>query len=405
MPWLKNAAAFWLLAAVLGFAIAEVTMPGLMGAGRLAEYAGFGLRAWLAVLPVHLGLFALIWLVGVLRLQQDRESRILGWVVLPAVFGLFALLLGVMLGLPLPAPWTPIAGALTAPLASGVSGGWALHAGWLFALAAFTGLAAVSGRFSMARAAQETRDIEAVSTALRYGFTSYAEKLQTQSRLGVRRAPTQLPAVPGAWILLWKDVLQSQRTFRLMALLPWLSMFTAMLFLPLMPDMSSRAFVLVVWLIQIGRSAVVRLRSDLALWPLVRQLPISHGKFVLLEVGPALLLSLVASFAGLALGGAIFFPARLSLVLLIPGLAAIAAGMAALDVIRRSHTDLLLAGSVPELGAGGVFLAVLVAAVPLAIQLFVPAWFGMLLSALAGAAIGIFALFLAAYAYRRIEAF
>jgi hypothetical protein len=123
------------------------------------------------------------------------------------------------------------------------------------------------------------------------------------------------------------------------------------------------------------------------------------------EVGPALLLSLVASFAGLALGGAIFFPARLSLVLLIPGLAAIAAGMAALDVIRRSHTDLLLAGSVPELGAGGVFLAVLVAAVPLAIQLFVPAWFGMLLSALAGAAIGIFALFLAAYAYRRIEAF
>src|SRR5512140_1419204 len=93
MPWLTSGIVFWLAAIVLGFSVAEITMPGAMSAGRIFEYAGYGLRSLAVIVPIHLGLFALQWVAGILRLQKDVERRWLAWLVIPGTIAFFSFLL------------------------------------------------------------------------------------------------------------------------------------------------------------------------------------------------------------------------------------------------------------------------------------------------------------------------
>ncbi len=409
MPWFENAIPFWLVAITLGFSLAEITMPGAIGASRILEYVGYGLRAWVAILPVHLALFSLQWVVGIYRLQRDRRRRWLAAPVMAAAIVLLAFLLFFALkgGAALFVPWDAVARVLLFPVRAGFAPGSlsiALLASGLGAAAILGWMYALSGGFSLSRAAQETQEIEVISSALRFGFVTYAQELQAEQRLGVSRAPTRLPAPAGAGILVWKDILQSQRSFRLAALFNWFTLFSVMLGMPFLPDVGSRALAVGVWVILIGRVCVVRLRSDLSRWSLVRQLPISSSRFILFEMSAAYLLIIGLSWAGLACGALLSGASQVGLAAILPGIAAGAAGMAAFDVIRRSRSNLLLNGSVPEVSAGGILLGLLFAAIPLFIYTLLPGIFGGFFAAFLSLWLGYLAFNWVVHSYSRIDA-
>lgn len=205
-------------------------------------------------------------------------------------------------------------------------------------------------------------------------------------------------------MLIWKNALQSQRSFHLSSLFIWFRIFLLMLGFSFLPDWGSRALVIGYWVIQIGQVSVIRIRSDLSRWSLVRQLPISHKKFLLFDLVPAYLLSVLISLAGLVVGSAILNTSIYALATVVPGIAASVTGMAAFDVIRRSRSNLLVAGSVPEVGAGGILLGLVTAAVPMLIGIFAPGIIGVVLSALSSLGFGLLAFNLAARSYHDINA-
>ncbi len=406
MPWLKSAVPFWLLAVTLGFSVAETAMPGVMSGSRLLEYAGYGLRVWLVVFPLHLALFALQWAVGTWRLQKDAGRRWLVWLVTPASLLCFTFLLTTMWsGAGLPALCAGIGKGLLYPLQAGFAPGpfgGPLLAGWLAALAALAGMTAISGAFSLSRAAQETRVFEQIQTAHKYGFGSYAEQLRIQQDLVGRRRSSGLPAPTGAGILVWKDILQSQRTLRLGALFLWARIFLFMFVFALLPDPGSRTLALGFWVVQVAQVAVMRLRVDLAHWTLFGQLPIPRRKLLLAELSLPYLLALLVSMGGLISGALLFRKPFEGLLLLAAGMAASAAGMAAFDLTRRARSDLLMAGSAPELSAAETILALVASGLPWLVYSLAPGPFGLAVAALISLGMGAMAFHLAVRALGKI---
>lgn len=408
MPWLKSAAPFWLAAVTLGFSVADTNMPGTMDLSRILEYSGYGLRAWLAVIPIHLALFLFRWFIGIARLNGKTQRRWLAWLVMPLTVAFFTCLL-IFTHDPsaLPTgPWSGIAESILQPLQAGFSQ-TGLAAGLLStSLVALVTLAAlfwISPSFSLNRAAQETRDFEANETAAKYGLVGLIEEQRIKNRLGVNKKPTRLPTLAGAGALLWKDVLQSVRSLHLQSVLAWFSIVTAMLALPFLPDLGSRALLIAFWVIQIGRFSVVRLRNDLACWVLIRQLPFLHSRFLVFDLVAVYALSVLTSLAGLA-AHATFFQSRLDVwAAFIPGVVAGIVSMAAFDICRQSRDELLLAGIAPDLSALGSLLGVAVAAVPIVINILVPGLTGVLLATAVSLGLGGLAFYIADQAYRTIH--
>jgi hypothetical protein len=405
MPWLKSAIPFWIMAVILGFSLAEVTIPGAMGANRIFEYMGFGLRAWLAILPIHLMLFGLHWLLGVVRLSTRGNSN--RWLriavpVLALFYGILILSIG---GNVIPSV-LQIVDLILIPLRIGYAGvfNWLVWVTtWILAFLVLVILFRSAKNFSLSRAVQETGKLELISTAKQYGFTSLVEQEKMQQRLGVERKPTQLPAIAGPGVLIWKDVLQTKRTFRLTGLLTWLQIFGFLFVLPVLPDIGSRGIVIILWIIQLAQISVKRIRSDLAVWPLIRQLPISHKKFLRNDLGFTYLLAVLISLTGFLLGCVVFGMQIPGLAWLVPGMVAAISFAAVFDVIRRSRSGLLLNGSVPELSAGGILLGILFAGIPLMTYLLVSGILGMLLAIILSWGMGYLAFELVAYAYRNID--
>ena len=406
MPWFISAVPFWLAAVALGFSLAENRMPGEIAAHNIFEYAGYGIRAWIAVIPIHLALLALIWAAGIFRLHKDANRPGLAWA---ALLMLVVVLLLVIFALTpsriLPAPVLAAANLLAYPIQAGFGSGRLptapLYCG-LAALAALAGMVLVSRGFSLSRAAQETQEIDTINTAARYGLTTYARDLRARKKLGVRRAPSTIPALPGRRSLLWKDLLQSQRTVRVPSIFDWVGLLAVMLGYALLPDPGSRAFALAFWVIQVGKVSVERLRSDLSCWPVARQLPISHMDFIRFDLSLPVLLSVLLSLSGILLSTAIISARVDPLIWLVPGLALIAAGTAAHDIVRRSNSSLLLVGSVPERSAAGIALGVIFAAVPFLLHTAVPGAAGILVSALLSLGLGYLALRLTVRSYRKL---
>lgn len=407
LPWLTGAVPFWLAAAALGFAVAEVALAGELSAGRIFEYAGYGLRAWLALVPVHLGLMALQWAAGVARLRRCPSARGFAAAVFALALGLTALLLAGLLGPAALSGLAAFARRVLFPLWTGLGAGSlpaALLASGLFAAAALAVLYRAARRYSLSRAAQETQADVTLRAALRYGLTAYARDLQLRRRLGTSRQPSRLPGLRGPAALVWKDLIQSQRALKFQILLNGLSLFVLMFSLPFLPDVGSQAFALAVWVIQVSKACTARLRSDLACWPLVRQLPVTPSRFLLFDLSRAYITALAASWGGLGVFSLVFQSPLHPLAVLLPGAAAAAAGAAAFDVIRRSRSSLLVTGFVPDLSGGGVFLGIVLALAPFLLLARSPGLLWVILAALlslicAGAALG-----LAAHSYRAVAA-
>lgn len=71
--WLESALPFWAGLVTLGFSLAELGLKGQATAMDIPSYVLTGLRALGAFLPVQLGLLALLWAFGALRLSGSGE--------------------------------------------------------------------------------------------------------------------------------------------------------------------------------------------------------------------------------------------------------------------------------------------------------------------------------------------
>jgi hypothetical protein len=276
--------------------------------------------------------------------------------------------------------------------------------GWILVFILVGVLIRVSGAFSLSRAAQETQEYVTRQSMLQYGLTTAAAEKQTKERMGISQAPFRLPAPAGPEIMLWKGLLQSRRSFRFRVIFRWFSIAGLMFGLTLLPDTGSRAFAAAIWLIQLANISVVRLRSDLARWSIVRQLPIHHRKLILYELLPVFTLSAVLSAAAVIAGSVLFDASVMGLAAVVPGITAGVAGIAAYDVLRRAETHLLLNGSAPDVSALGVIAGLIFALVPLGVFFLLPGALGTILAPLLSIALGWWAFNLAVRAYRRIDA-
>lgn len=382
MPWVKSAIPFWLIAITLGFSYAELKIPGAIGANRFFEYSGFGLHAWLAVLPLHLILFVISWVIGVMRCSTKEKDH---WKCY-LVFGLLVLVFGVITFsfsnfYPSIQVWIKIiADILLSPFQIGFFPVfnwyiWLIEWGFIFLL--FFVLLRAATRFSLSRAVQETHQSEFIHRAMQYGLNQVVAEQKIQQKLGVLQKPARIPAMEGRSALLWKTLLQTWRNFQLADFFSWLQIFGLMFFFQFLPDFGSRTIVLIVWVLLTAQRVVKDLRTDLSLWPIIKQLPISSKDFLLYGYFPTFLLNIIINLVGILLGSLLFGTEELiGLLLLFPGMIAAIFFTAGFDVVRNCHTPLLLNGAVPELGAGGILLAIIFSGAPILINELVPGIWG-----------------------------
>jgi hypothetical protein len=375
--WFEPAAPFWAGAVTLSIALVDFGLGHKIGIVDLPAYIAAALVALLMISVVQIGLMALVWAAGALRLQRDRQP---GWQPGAVRLGITVIGLGLAYilmrqglgGLSQPfwqaALWPlnfPLRAAFgAAPLSIGLLGGLAWSGLGLAALAwAGAGL-------NLSRAAQETTQKEMIETAQRYGQSELARQAALTNRLGGGRPPTRLPVRPGWRMVGWKDVLQSSRAFGLSDIWGWLGLFAVGLGVCLAPDPGSRGLALAIWAVMVGQRVTARMQKDLAGWSLLRLLPFSSRRLLVAELALPWALVVLLGWVILALAGGVWLESiRLPVALLLPCLSASVSFAAAFDILRQAQSDMLLNGISPQVSSVGGLLGILCLALPLGLWL------------------------------------
>ncbi len=377
MPWFKSALAFWFLALVLGFSAAELNFAGVASSNAIFTYVGFGIRALVMIIPIHLALYVFQWIIGVLRLQKNSRKD---WIIFPALaLGLILLSVLVFSASHLSILMSPdyINGSGASPLLLDIG----------MALIMLVFLYAVSRNFNLNRAAQETSEMEMLTTAARYGFTDLVEQKRLQNRLSSKRKIALTARYKGDAALTWKNRIQAMRGWNWKQVLPLAAVFGVTLGLPLVPGFLSKLLALFFFVLQIGPIMTLRLRSDLACWPILQQLPIRKSQVLIRDIVSGMPLLLGVGLLGLVFSALVSKTFALNFLFILPGLLAILGFTAAIDIFRKSKSDLLINGTVPSVGTQGVILGVVGAVIPLGLASALNNLPGLLLSTAASFAI------------------
>ena len=355
--WLERGLGVWAGAVVIGYALLQAQFPRAMTPADLPVYLFAGARMFIIAVPLYLALLSLAWAIGAWRLRGAREPANLRWIAPVA-----ALLLAGLAYLISPGVLVFWFVPLTNPVAAGLGlSPWGIGFGVALIEAglALGALWWAARRMSLTRAAQETRDREAIQAARLSWRFDLAEDLEQKQRLRTGHPPSRLPARPGRGALAWKGVVQFTRDLRLTDALTWLSLFGLALGLLALPNWGVRAWGILFWVLLASGWMITPLRRELARWWIFRQLPFASQNSIssllalpvatiwlagLLALGAALLLRIPVTWAAIALY-LVSAP--------IVGLAA------AIDVLRRSKSQDLLVGRVPDLTILSVLLGLL----------------------------------------------
>lgn len=401
LPWLKSALLIWLSTIVIGFSVAEVAMAGSHGASSMAGYIGYGLRAWIDVIPVQLTLFSAQWILGVLRLQKDVERR---WLRLPVM--IFSSLV-LFLFLTYAAGHGPDLGFNALALVQAGFGGnnlfLSMIVNWSLAIFLIGMLYWVSGSFNLARAAQETKGIGTLEKMSQFGLTSYTDELKVRHRLGVSHAPSRIPKLKGDGALIWKELIQISRSLDFASIFNWIAILILPIAMIFIPDLGSRVFSIAFWSIQLGKLSVKRLRNDLACWQLTKQLPVSHKSLIVLDLSPGYLAAFFLCTVGFIIVAFITKSTNMGSLLLIPGIVAGVVGMAAFDVIRRSKSSYLLNGFAPQISAVGYVMGMLTAVIPVILQSVLSGFLNLILPFVTSLILGYLSFIIAIHSYKNID--
>ena len=438
------------LAIILGFSLVEGAKRGFLTTADIPLYLLSGLRSVSIIIPLQFGLLALAWTLGIIRLRRGREH---GWVRLVAP-GVGLVLIATFLatnaaGTPLlgrltQAPFAWLATPLMFPLEAALGlaaweAGTAAALGW--AVAGLLAILLTASRLNLSRAAQESQGQITLVQTLLASDARQVEVFKMRQKLGSERKPSSWLVATGwevrctkrPWLALFlKDMAQSGRSHLLSRLWSWLPSFLVGTGLVVSAGLRSQdwalsTILLAYWSLLVGNQATKRLRDDLALWSLLRQLPMRYREVVGAELTRAWVEGSLVVWFGLALGLAIlagvqavsaavaapiqtnqlfFQPSGwLILFLLAPVVVALAILGAAIDVLRQAKSSNLLAGNAPQPGALSLVLGALAGLISIGLALGLAAfntWLA-LLAPVAGALIARLYWRLAAQRYGEIK--
>ncbi|MFZ3152130.1 MAG: hypothetical protein WA116_10690 [Anaerolineaceae bacterium] len=389
LSWFGSAVFFALAFLWIGFSLAEATFATQMMSQLLPQYTWMGIRLVLIGLPIHLILFVLGWICGVWALARRKKPAAL---ILPVIAGLLligmaALTLTALISTTPPDWISQSAQVLFSPLLAGLgAGSLSLPAALTICLIAIgVGLillSASSSHFNASRAAIETQLANTIQDLTHYGQSASVENIRLKRRLGLGRTTEWQPAWTGISALVWKDVLQSWRAMTLGKFWNLLLLTSTMLSLILSPTLPLRLLSLVIWSYILSQLTVHRLRADLSLWSVMRQLPIPLEQAFAADTVGALGLSFIFSLSGLLLGNLIAPSPDWRPLLLLPGMLVAVTAMTAYDLLRKCHSENLSAGVVGNYGVLGVVLAALVAVIPIWLMSLPSKWIGLLIGLL-----------------------
>ena len=369
--WLETALPFWAIMVTLGFSMAEIGLHGDATALNIPIYVLIGLRALILFLPMQMGILALLWTVGALRLQGTNDPAWVRWsaliLALVLLGGLVVNLTTRGLGGRLDAIWKTFYWPAYYPLMAAFGQArWTtgLGLGTIWAVIGLAALWFVSKGLNLSRAAQEARGLAAQQQAIRSGAIERAQEIAARERLGIGHTPSQLPPQSGVRALPWKDTLQSLRTFRLTSLFPWLYVLISALGIALLPGWAPRSLAAAIWCIVAGQAATLRLRNDLARWSILRQLPFKADRLLIANLVAPWSLCLLLTGLGLLSSAILNGGNRIELLVLAPSTTAVVVMVAAYDVLRQCQVSSLLIGASGEVSARGALLAFISAAIP-----------------------------------------
>ena len=385
--WFTQALPFWAISVTFGFAMVEVQLAGNVTFADFFLYVASGLRALSAFFPLHLGLLAVLWALGAMRLQGNREWR---WFPRLVLIGIVLIIGSLVLGIENPG-WAKsmalIGQRMLWPLDYPLQAAFSISP-WINGVVVAVGIAvlglialAIAGHgLNLSRAAQESTQREKIQTAQRYGMPDVVHEVKQRDRLGIGRDPTRLTARPGLWMLLWKDVLQSRYEMGFGEVWNWLLLLGLSAGVFLTSDFGSRILLFAFWVFAIGQRTTSRLRADLANWWILRSLPFQAERLLLAELAIPWILTIILGWLAIIIAGQNLGTFRLTVALLMPFVCLILSLISAYDVLRQSNTGMLLNGNVPGISAlamlGGILCLVILAGIAWWLSQF--RWIGIL---------------------------
>ena len=379
LPSIISAIPFGLLAVLLGFSLAESELlAGVFDASKLLSYGSKGLHALWVTLPFHLLLFVLTWIIGVLRLnmQKNLKSLLISLAIGLVITGIFLVILISSLGFGIPGLSEFICGIDQQQLnrVTGIQ--------WILVMLSLLILYAASKKFSLSRSAEQTKELVSFKSLVRYGFASEAQELKQKIPLGIARVASWQPTWQGALALTWKDIIQSMRLFGWAILFDLVFILLTTMGFLFLTDLASQVFLSAAWSVRIAEFSTKRLRNDLSRWVLFKQLAIDTKKRIVCDVMFSSMLLLSISLVGLLASSAISGRSALAIGALLPGMVLSVAGISAYDIFRRAQSTMLMRGNVPDIAALTIILSTVCAALPVVLTTGLEGVWGNLLGVL-----------------------
>lgn len=360
--WALTGVPLWGLGVVLGFSLSEIALDGASFWEHLPAYLSSGLRFFPPAFLLHLALLSLAWALGCLRLQGGRERPRL-WIAA----GVILMLLlggGVQAFSAAPQAFAP-ARVLITPFLAGA--GLSPSAPALLPVLAAAILSPLllwlaARRLNLARAAQETENSHGALARLVLDSET-AETAALKRRLKKGHAPSRVPRLSGARAIVWKHAVQLSRGWNATQLGELFMLFAVAAGALFAPDWASRSLLSLYWVVSANQFSVHNLRKDLRAWQIFQSLPLRPVQRLWSEILPAVLALTLTGWAALAVAAAAGWqPVPWLAYVLLPGLAAVLAACAALDVVRQTRAEHLATGNIPAPGVLAVVLAALVLA-------------------------------------------
>jgi len=360
--WIPGGLVFAGLAIVLRFASLQLVEQGGIVWAHLPSYLLAGLQVVSIILPLHMALMAIDYALGALRLRGDIDNPWLRWIPVWAGLGLIILALISKQDIQF------ILWPVLFPLQAGFDGSRWLAGFSLAIILAMVGLFALywaSPRLNLSRAAQESRFRWSAQQVSWLGDSQLRREMITRQKLGVGHQASRIKGRAGVWALIWKDWVATLRGMNFGGVMGWLGIFGVYLGIILAPDWGARLWAFTIWSLLVSQRCTERLRADLKVWAVTRQLPFSGGEILVAQVATPVLGTTLLSWLAMGISSGLGFSPVISLIVLTPASILCIALTAAFNILRNCRSSELLAGQAAELGAGGVVLGIILAGIPM----------------------------------------
>ncbi|MCK4490853.1 MAG: hypothetical protein KAU23_11355, partial [Anaerolineales bacterium] len=327
------------------------------------------------IISIHLGLFALAWIIGVYRLRGDSERimvmrsiRLLAFIMGGSFF---VISIGNILAPSFFTPFQPLLEYISFPLVTAFLGdAWGL--GLAFSIGLVTICLAVlwkiSDKVNLSRAAQETHHFQAQQVAFRLGDFDRFNEMNDRKRLGASHLPSKIPSLSGAWMLTWKNIVQSLRSITISRIWSWFDILLLMFSMIIIGVLLKYGYILLPlifsWTVNISKKTTSRFRKDLGNWWLLHSLPLPPRRIILHDIVPSVSVTIFLTLFALWISSSLGLSINPIIVISVPFVIAGISFSAIFDILRQSNSNMLQEGRPPDFGLVGLILSFICIGIP-----------------------------------------